>query len=304
MKPSERNKTDELKVYFFARDNPLDKGLEELDGFFEAIERHSGEFMPDRAALIKKKRPYSRENARRILLEEADEEFHLLDLVKQSLPEVRFWLKLVRHHAAARLQLRVTILPFACFQDNERAQARSRTLVSLVKALAERYPPTYGIGHGEADMFLFLGEELLPRAPERIDNICWLNILGKELVDAIGRERVLSTPAFQLEELKGGSVLLLTRPTPGDLDSEEARLAQARTLVHLRPDLQLDAVLATFGGRWVPRRNLDEAYVALGDRAFLPFLRARHYLQSEQSVLDYSMSQFFREAERHVRGHG
>jgi len=56
------------------------------------------------------------------------------------------------------------------------------------------------------------------------------------------------------------------------------------------------------GGRWVPRRNLDEAYVALGSRAFLPFLRARHYLQSEQSVLDYSMSQFFREAERHVRG--
>lgn len=52
------------------------------------------------------------------------------------------------------------------------------------------------------------------------------------------------------------------------------------------------------GGRWVPRQQLDESYVALGDRAWLPFLRARHYLQAQQSVLDYSMSQLLREAER------
>jgi len=57
----------------------------------------------------------------------------------------------------------------------------------------------------------------------------------------------------------------------------------------------------TLGGRWVPRQNLDEAYVALGDRAWLPFLRARHFLQTQQSVLDYSLTKLYREAERHVR---
>jgi hypothetical protein len=55
-------------------------------------------------------------------------------------------------------------------------------------------------------------------------------------------------------------------------------------------------------GSWVPRLRLDETQVVVGDRAWLPFLRARHCLQSKQSILDYSLTQFYREAERHVRG--
>jgi hypothetical protein len=52
------------------------------------------------------------------------------------------------------------------------------------------------------------------------------------------------------------------------------------------------------GGRWVPRRKLEEAAVIVGDRAWLPFLRARHALQGQQAPLDYSCSQFFRLAQR------
>jgi hypothetical protein len=36
----------------------------------------------------------------------------------------------------------------------------------------------------------------------------------------------------------------------------------------------------------------------IGDTAFLPFLRARHYLLSTQSLLDHSLTQFYRVAAR------
>ena len=52
------------------------------------------------------------------------------------------------------------------------------------------------------------------------------------------------------------------------------------------------------GGRWVPRQNLDETAVIVGDRAWLPFLRARHYLASKDSVLTHSLTQLYRAAAR------
>ena len=57
------------------------------------------------------------------------------------------------------------------------------------------------------------------------------------------------------------------------------------------------------GGRWVPRNKLEEAMVVIGDRAWLPFLRARHALQSQEAPLDYSCSQLFRTAQRLARAH-
>jgi hypothetical protein len=67
----------------------------------------------------------------------------------------------------------------------------------------------------------------------------------------------------------------------------------------------LGSLLVThLGGRWVPRRVLTESYVALGDRAWLPFLRARRYLENTQAVLDYSLSKFYREAERYAHSLG
>jgi hypothetical protein len=58
------------------------------------------------------------------------------------------------------------------------------------------------------------------------------------------------------------------------------------------------------GGRWVPRRVLEEAQVMVGERAYLPFLRVKHYLQSKQSVIDYSLTKFMREAARHLEQQG
>ncbi|SDF08199.1 hypothetical protein SAMN04488504_11993 [Myxococcus virescens] len=43
---------------------------------------------------------------------------------------------------------------------------------------------------------------------------------------------------------------------------------------------------------------MDESLVRVGKRVWLPFLRARQYMQSRQSLLDSSLTQFFKEAER------
>jgi hypothetical protein len=250
---------------------------------------------------------------------------------------------------------------------------------------------------------------------------------------------MLSTPAHRVEELPNGSVLLVTWPTAADYASDEARLAQARAYVHLRPDLDFDTVLRTLrersatlapveprfhpdvapllsrvvddvaiherqrriaelnvwqppepgewrpadsalppdvddperarahysylaerlvallhtkvpsvfkatpesltdvdfqlwheefprvfereridahavpaigaylgevlvrnlGGRWIPRQELMEAQVLVGNRVWFPFARAHHYMCSCQALLDHSLTQLYRVAERH-----
>ncbi|MFL5354243.1 hypothetical protein [Archangium sp.] len=274
---------------------------------------------------------------------------------------------------------------------------------------------------------------------DKIYEVFWLNVFGPKLVNAVGRERMLSKPAHRVEELPNGAVLLVLWPTPADFASDEARLAQARAHVQLRPDLDFDTVLRTLrersaalapveprfhpdlapllsrvvdrspsherqrtiaglnawrppepaewlpadvalpsdvedteraleqyslqaerlvamlhtevpslskrtpesltdldfyfwrddspkrrlrevldehvvpavgaylgqvlvhdlGGRWIPRQERTEAGVLVGSRLWLPFARAQHSMSSSESLLDYSLTQLYREAERH-----
>ncbi|RKH40747.1 hypothetical protein D7Y23_34245 [Corallococcus sp. AB050B] len=60
-----------------------------------------------------------------------------------------------------------------------------------------------------------------------------------------------------------------------------------------------DVLVRRLGGTWVPRQKMEESQVRVGKRVWLPFLRARRYMQSRQSLLDYSLTQFFHEAERY-----
>ncbi|HEU4451752.1 MAG TPA: hypothetical protein VFR81_01795 [Longimicrobium sp.] len=55
-------------------------------------------------------------------------------------------------------------------------------------------------------------------------------------------------------------------------------------------------------GEWVPRRKLEESQVIVGDRAWLPFLRVKHFLASKDAAIDSSLARFYREAERHANG--
>ena len=53
------------------------------------------------------------------------------------------------------------------------------------------------------------------------------------------------------------------------------------------------------GGQWIPRKKLEETQVRVGQRVWLPFVRAHRYLRSRQSLLDFSLTQLYRVAERY-----
>ncbi|AKJ04848.1 Hypothetical protein AA314_06474 [Archangium gephyra] len=63
-----------------------------------------------------------------------------------------------------------------------------------------------------------------------------------------------------------------------------------------------EVLVRHLGGRWIPREKLEESQVLVGQRIWLPFVRARRYLQSRQSLLEHSLTQLYRVAERHRHG--
>jgi len=330
--------------------------------------------------------------------------------------------------------------------DARRRQGHAATQILMVRLWASRYPVAHTSAHGIDDMLLsgspyFGRDEKTARRDgfDKIYEVFWLNVFGPKLVESVGRERMLSTPAHRVEELPDGSVLLVLWPTPADFASDAAREVQARAHVHLRPDLDYHTVLralrersaalapvephfhpdmapllsrvvdlvashqrprtiaelnawrppepeewlpahAAFpsdvedveracahfrslaehlvallhtdvpsvfeaspasltdvdfyfwredfpstrlranidahavpaigaylgevlvrhlGGRWIPRQKLEESQVLVGERAWLPFARAWHYMRSRQSLLDSSLSWLFLVASRH-----
>jgi hypothetical protein len=57
-------------------------------------------------------------------------------------------------------------------------------------------------------------------------------------------------------------------------------------------------MVTELGGRWQPRRNLEQTQVILGDRAWLPFLRVNHFVQSRSSAIENALTSFFSAAQR------
>lgn len=447
MRFEERAQADQLKLEFGASAFPPISHDEALDALLDIIERHSGELMPSRVRVEGKRQVrYSRAGAtKRFSERDLKHESWWVSLSREDKPEMLLWLHFNRTFDDGRLPFWMTlkVLPFDFYREPALAEDRAQRLVSLVRDVSRLMSAYHAYAHSDADVSMSQPVVLNRCEPRRVSAVYWLNVYGKEMVDEIGRERVLSTPAAHLEELPHGAVLLLSRPTPADFDSEEARLAQARALVHLDPSQPFDAVFATLrersaafvrverdwdpdlteileyvlnyrllrdrqretarfnhlrptvtewlplekarrsdyvnvhaaikeygvyaellqhapwswveipglksggppsltaldchfwqyeygkdmkrenleatlipgvgsylgelmvnelGGRWVPRQNRDEAYVVIGDRAWLPFLRARHCLGADREcVLNYSLTKFYREAERYAR---
>ncbi|PTL82069.1 hypothetical protein [Vitiosangium sp. GDMCC 1.1324] len=440
MHSNDWNKEDTFTLCLFSPRNPLlDRGLEGLDEVLDFVESLDAQLRPN-LVYLSRDRKYSRK------------------LVHERLHEFRFGTSTSIYFARTRpineelgfkfydqsvedtfFTIDLTLRPFAVVREEGRAEERTYQLLSLVRSFAQRFPLSYGLAHSSLDFHLGSDPHSSnSRAPKGVYEAYWLNVYGPRLVEQLGRQRVLSTPSAHLEELPGGAILWLTRPTPADFDSEEARLAQARALVHLRPELKLEDTLATLrqrsliftplpfqfdedvadilqweveargledkrklverfnayhpppvsewlpasqaptpdvgdvqrvidnyeglhaeqlvallhkeipalmsgsveaiprvdfhlwhsgwgkrlpdeekellipalgawlgmhlvhslGGRWVPRRTLEESAVVLGDRAWLPFLRARHAIQGRDAPLDSSCTQLFRLAQR------
>ncbi|QAT82662.1 hypothetical protein EJ065_1057 [Corallococcus coralloides] len=410
----------------------------QLEPFLQALETYAGEWMPD-VVEGKRRRKYSRAAISKAL-EEADKARSVsLGLYRTSHPALDMTLNLGGAHPS-ELGISVVIQPLSFFARTERCQE----FVEMVRAWALHFPVTYAMAHGMADRQLsgapyFRRDERISRRDgfDKVYELFWLNVFGPKLVETVGRERMLSTPAHRVEELPNGSVLLVLWPTAAGFASDEARVAQARAHVHLRPDLDFGTVLRTLrersaalapveprfhpdlapllsrlpdafpiserqqkiaefnafqppepeewlpaalpadvenpervhgsygdlseslvaalhpqvaslmdempesltdldfyfwrenfperykrdlidahtapavgaylggilvrrlGGTWVPRKKLEESQVQVGKRVWLPFLRARRYMQSRQALLDYSLTRFFREAERY-----
>ncbi|WP_164020303.1 hypothetical protein [Pyxidicoccus trucidator] len=415
-------------------------GLERaLEPFLLALEAYASDWMPE-VVEGKRRRKYSRSAFWKALGEERDEDSSVVGLYRTNRPSLDMTLRLLLEPPEGRLHIWIAVQPHSFFGHSERC----RKFVKMVRSWASNYSVVNAMAHSMADRQMadypnFGRDDEVTRRDgfDKVYELFWLNVFGPKLVESVGRERMLSTPAHLVEELPNGSVLLVLRPTAADFASDEARVDQARAHVHLRPDLDFDTVLDTLrersaalapveprfhpdlapllsrlpgefaiserqqriaelnvfrppepeewlpvalpsdvenpehvrsyygdlseslvaalhtkvpsiievtpesltdldfylwrenfperykrdlidehtapalgaylgdmlvrrlGGTWVPRQRLEESQVRVGTRVWLPFLRARRYMQSRQSLLDYSLTQFFKEAERY-----
>ncbi|WP_309896846.1 hypothetical protein [Archangium sp.] len=413
----------------------------ELEPFLQALERYADGWMPD-VVEGKRRHKYARASLWKALGERGSERYTHCGLYRTQWPALDMALGLSLLTLPRGLDIVVEVKPLSFFAEAERCLH----FMEMVRAWASRYPVSHAKAHSADDTELagsprFGRDEKTSRKDgfDKVYEVFWLNVFGPKLVETVGRERMLSTPAHRVEELPNGAVLLVTWPTVADFASKEARLAQARAHAHLRPDLDFDTLLRTLhersamlapveprfhpdlaallsrvvdraasherqrriaelnawhppepeewrpadsalppdvdnperavehyddlaehlvallhsqvpsvfeatpesltdadfyfwredfpksrpreaidehgvpaigaylgevlvrnlGGRWIPRQKLEEAQVLVGNRVWLPFVRARNYMRSRQSLLDSSLSYLYRVAERY-----
>ncbi|RKH36817.1 hypothetical protein [Corallococcus sicarius] len=441
LNPQESNAEDRLQFSFRGVFSPQASLESEIDPFLDTLEASAGGWMPN-VVQGKRARKYSRANFWKALKEEREDTGATLGLYRTTWPALDMMLTIWFPPLPPELDVQLVLQPLSFFS----MEARCRDFIDMVRAWASRYPVTHASAHSIADEVLsgspLFGRDMQVTIRDGFDKIYavyWLNVFGPALVQAVGRERMLSTPAHRVEELPNGCVLLVTWPTVTDFASEESRQAQARALAHLRPDLDVDTVLLALrersaalapvaphfhpdvapllsrvtdaygvserqrriaefnafrppepeewlpanaslpvdvedtaralsryaalaehlvvflhtevpsvfeatpesltdvdfhlwrfnypeiferqnidenlvpavgaylgdvlvrrlGGQWILRKKLEEAQVRVGNRVWLPFVRAQRYLGSRRALLDFSLTQFYQEAERY-----
>ncbi|MFY0526399.1 hypothetical protein ACN28I_25745 [Archangium gephyra] len=432
---------DSLRLDFEGAFNQQAALERELEPVLQSLEEYAGGWMPD-VVEGKRRRKYARAAIWKSLEEKRSEKSTSIVLQRTKWPAMYMRLRVYFPPLPPELRLSLQVQPLSLFAEVERC----RQFVEMVRAWASRYPVSHASAHSLADRGLanspLFGRDMETSIRDGFDKIYevfWLNVFGPKLVEAVGRERMLSTPAWRVEALPNGSVLLVLSPTAADFASDEARLAQARAHAHLRPDLDFSTLLRTLrersatlapveprfhpdvapllsrvvddcaiherqrriselnvyqppepeewlplgaalpsdvrnlerareyyaylaehlvallhskvpsvfdetpqsltdvdyqfwhedfptvferhnidthavpaigaylgqvlvrhlGGQWIPRQKLEETQVLVGHRVWLPFVRAWRYMRSRQSLLDASLTQLYRVAERH-----
>ncbi|WP_224250321.1 hypothetical protein, partial [Hyalangium gracile] len=245
------NVEDSLDLYWDGTFDPQMDPKRALAPFFEALEKYAGEWMPD---IVKgtRRRKYSRAAVWKALEERRTEYSSGCGLYHTTSPFVSLALSFGLKQIPRELGVMLHVQPLTFFMDSERC----RRFVELVRAWSSHYPVPYAAAHSGADGELadapYYGRDKQTARANGFDQVyevCWLNVFGPKLVATVGRERMLSTPAHRVEELPNGSILLVTWPTAADFTREEARQAQARALVHLRPELDFATVLRSLQER-------------------------------------------------------
>lgn len=102
-------------------------------------------------------------------------------------------------------------------------------LVDLYSAAVDAdAPPTYVLGADQNQRLALLGENgavATTRAgvhDGRVEQLYWLQILPPGMVESVGRETLLSAPAWRVEELDDGAVLFASYPYPHFPENESA----------------------------------------------------------------------------------
>jgi hypothetical protein len=245
------NRADTLYLHFDGRYDAKSKLEHTLEPFLQALEHHAGEWMPSHIK-GKRWRTYSRAAFWKALQEKADDNVTTLYLGRPAEPAVSLELTLFREHEPGELTITLHAQPLSFFAQEERC----RELVELVRAWACHYPVSHADAGSYADCLLAdspgFGRDMQTCIRDGFDQLYemfWLNVFGPKLVNLLGRERLLSTPAHRVEELPNGCVLLVPWPIAAHFTHPEARQAQARAFVHLRPELDFDTVLRSLHER-------------------------------------------------------
>lgn len=112
------------------------------------------------------------------------------------------------------------------FQYYQRSKSKNDALrnvdryLTAIKSAANILPPTYGFGTwpDETDPYDVPGPNELGEG--QISNIFWLNIFPRHLIDSLGVKSVEDIPAYTVEELSSGLILVLTADNPVEPSSE------------------------------------------------------------------------------------
>ena len=103
---------------------------------------------------------------------------------------------------------------FAPMPTEEAARARVRTFVDMIATFADETGVFYGFGTQGAGEFQSHRQDADKLLAGEFQKLFWFNYFSETLVDGVGRERVLSTPAHRIEERTDGAVLLVLSPNP------------------------------------------------------------------------------------------
>jgi hypothetical protein len=253
------NHSDALCLRLYFPHNPLAAGPEGLERVLEIIERATGFLMPD-TVFGKRGYRYSRQRARE-QLSKISPTLDSLILSKEK-GDVEGSVSLDFGGTQGGLTVRSSYSPLRFFREESAAESRCQQVVRFARALCHELGPVdYGIGHSYADFILGNDPHTRdPTSPAGAYEAFWLNVYGKPLVESLGRQRVLALPAHSVEPLPCGGVLWLSCPTMADFDSPQARAAQARCLVHLRPELRLEEVERTLLDRSIAFQPVERQF--------------------------------------------
>jgi hypothetical protein len=117
----------------------------------------------------------------------------------------------------------------------DEAPTLAQEFASWVALLADLTHPWYGWGGSDLGLFNRETEPVAAAdvAAVALQSLEWLNVYGEPYVQRLGRERLLTTPAWRADVLAGGGVAVVLGRHPFGVDRREAEAVAAHLGVPL-----------------------------------------------------------------------